>query len=284
MGRIPVSGDKQDQVLLSSRRRCCICSGLRGDFDEKQGQIAHLDHDSNNDDVDNLAFLCLLHHDQYDSKTSQSKGLRESEVRYFRGELYGAISGRLTVGQGTPVQTTDSNLQADFDSGPLGAIYLTPEGVWSTPYSGSAAEWIGLRMKVSNVVLEGKKIGPAKSISVRIKFEHDTGLDAACAAPTAWLHEKHGYVDIKPGEEKEAIIAVRSKTEWYTVTNVRDASGYPSDASAMKFHSAPWFSGKLHIGLILDGEVIERHYTWEVPTTQENGLLKSGFPRIRRLN
>jgi hypothetical protein len=80
-------------------------------------------------------------------------------------------------------------------------------------------------MKVSNLVPEGKKVGCAKGVSVQIKFEHDTGLDGACAAPTAWLHEKRGYVDIKPGDEKETIIAVRSETEWHTVTNVRDASG-----------------------------------------------------------
>lgn len=98
------------------------------------------------------------------------------------------------------------------------------------------------------------------------------------------LHEKRGYVDIKPGEDKQAIIAVRSNSEWYTVTNVRDASGYPSDTSAMHFQGAPWFSGKLHIGLIVNGEVTEQHYSWETEVRQEGGILKAGIPRIRPIS
>jgi hypothetical protein len=54
---------------------------------KKKGQIAHLDHDSSNADISNLAFLCFDHHDEYDSKTSQSKGLRRAEVERYREEL-----------------------------------------------------------------------------------------------------------------------------------------------------------------------------------------------------
>jgi len=97
MTRIPVSGNNQDQVLLRSRRRCCICFGLDGDLSLKRGQIAHLDQNNRNADPDNLAFLCLLHHDQYDGKTSQSKALREGEVKQFRKELYEKIAARLPV-------------------------------------------------------------------------------------------------------------------------------------------------------------------------------------------
>src|SRR6202008_5129762 len=100
--------------------------------------------------------------------------------------------------------------------------------------------------------------------SVRVKFEHDTGLEAGSAAPTAWLNEKLGYVNFKPGDEKEAIIAVRSDSDWYAVTNVRDLHGYPPNTSAMLFQQAPWFKGQLHIGLIAKGDVIEEHYSWEV--------------------
>ena len=82
MARVAVPGDTQDQVILHSRRRCCVCFGLHGDVDVKVGQIAHLDRDNKNNALDNLAFLCLDHHDQYDSKTSQSKGLRENEIKH----------------------------------------------------------------------------------------------------------------------------------------------------------------------------------------------------------
>ncbi|HEY3217360.1 MAG TPA: hypothetical protein VGK93_12800 [Candidatus Eisenbacteria bacterium] len=36
-------------------------------------------------------FLCLEHHDQFDSRTSQSKGLTAGEIRRFQEELVSAI-------------------------------------------------------------------------------------------------------------------------------------------------------------------------------------------------
>lgn len=76
------------ETLVSSKRRCCICFGLHRDSNEKKGQIAHLDHDRSNDALDNLAWLCLEHHDDYDSRTSQSKSLQIGEVKRYREELY----------------------------------------------------------------------------------------------------------------------------------------------------------------------------------------------------
>jgi len=82
------------ELLVCSRRRCCLCYGLDRDLTEKQGQIAHLDGDRSNNDPDNLAFLCLRHHDRYDSRTSQSKGLTVGEVKRYRGELYQVVKER----------------------------------------------------------------------------------------------------------------------------------------------------------------------------------------------
>ena len=79
------------KVLLGSRRRCAICFGLHHDASVKRGQIAHLDRDRSNNKLENLAFLCLDHHDQYDGRTSQSKGFRSTEVKYFRAELKEAL-------------------------------------------------------------------------------------------------------------------------------------------------------------------------------------------------
>lgn len=53
----------------------------------KQGQIAHIDHNPANRKYQNLVFLCLPHHDQYDSTTSQSKNFTAGEVRKYRTEL-----------------------------------------------------------------------------------------------------------------------------------------------------------------------------------------------------
>jgi len=79
-------------VLLRCRRRCAICFGLSRDTTIKRGQIAHLDQDSSNSTLDNLVFLCLECHDQYDGRTSQSKGLTASETKRFREELHEAIA------------------------------------------------------------------------------------------------------------------------------------------------------------------------------------------------
>jgi hypothetical protein len=78
----------QTKVFMMSRRRCCICFGLDRDDSQKKGQIAHLDKNASNNNFDNLAYLCLDHHDEFDSQTSQSKGLTTAEVKNYRDELY----------------------------------------------------------------------------------------------------------------------------------------------------------------------------------------------------
>ncbi len=81
----------ETEVLISSARRCCMCFGLQFDLSTKKGQIAHLDGDPSNSDIDNLAFLCMPHHDDYDGKTQQSKGFTISEVKKYRTLLYQAV-------------------------------------------------------------------------------------------------------------------------------------------------------------------------------------------------
>lgn len=85
--RATISPTVVADVLVTSRRRCCICFALSNDAGEKKGQVAHLDRDSSNNSRDNLIFLCLNHHDQYDSRTSQAKGLTKDEVTQYRRQL-----------------------------------------------------------------------------------------------------------------------------------------------------------------------------------------------------
>lgn len=91
MARKKVKGEVQREVLLQSRRRCCICFGLNRDIQIEPGQIAHLDRDNQNDKVENLAFLCLSHHDEYDSNSSQRKNFIVEEVKAYRKELVAAL-------------------------------------------------------------------------------------------------------------------------------------------------------------------------------------------------
>lgn len=61
-----------------------------------RGQIAHVDRDAANNDPDNLAFLCLLHHDMYDSRSLQSKGMTPAELRSYRDELRSVMDRAFT--------------------------------------------------------------------------------------------------------------------------------------------------------------------------------------------
>ena len=91
MARKRIPSDVEETVLVLCRRRCCLCYGLNRDVGIKAGQIAHLDGCNDNNDLDNLAFMCLEHHDEYDTRTSQSKGLTPREARLFRKELHEII-------------------------------------------------------------------------------------------------------------------------------------------------------------------------------------------------
>lgn len=90
--RKKIRPDVETQLLVECGRRCCLCFGFSGDLSIKQGQIAHLDHDPAHSQLDNLAFLCLLHHDQYDSSTSQSKGITIKEVKHYRNLLSNVVA------------------------------------------------------------------------------------------------------------------------------------------------------------------------------------------------
>lgn len=72
--------DREADVLHSSRRRCALCFAYHSDITIKKGQIAHIDRNPENNELSNLAFLCLPHHDEYDGKTSQSKGWTPKEL------------------------------------------------------------------------------------------------------------------------------------------------------------------------------------------------------------
>ena len=110
MGRKKTPVQVETALFDKSRRRCCVCFSLQGDFSQKKGQIAHLDRNPANAVLENLAWLCLDHHDEYDSITSQSKGLTTAEVKFYRDELYQAIQEKFAVLQVETLEEASSNL------------------------------------------------------------------------------------------------------------------------------------------------------------------------------
>ena len=91
MPRKRVPSTIETDVLTASRRRCCVCFVLLGRDEVRKGQIAHLNRDPADSRFTNLVWLCLEHHDEYDSVTSQSKGLTLGELRKYRDQLYAAF-------------------------------------------------------------------------------------------------------------------------------------------------------------------------------------------------
>ncbi len=98
MTRKKIPTKTETKVLTSSRRRCCVCYGLLNDFEVKNGQIVHLDQNSENIRLENLSWLCFVHHDQYDTRTSQSKNFTINEVKQYREELYEFIKNSIKSG------------------------------------------------------------------------------------------------------------------------------------------------------------------------------------------
>ena len=132
MARTPIPANTQTDVILKSRRRCCICFGLNRSTALVSGQLAHLDRDASNNTAENLAFLCLAHHDEYDSKTSQRKNLTIGEVKHYRSELEQALGNAFTqkVHFGsvtTPAEDPYAGTYLRIDTGADSAdIVLTP--------------------------------------------------------------------------------------------------------------------------------------------------------------
>jgi len=70
-----------------------LCWFWNADKSQKDGQIAHIDHDHSNSAANNLVYLCLEHHNQYDARQYQSKGITEDEVCRARADLLRQFDG-----------------------------------------------------------------------------------------------------------------------------------------------------------------------------------------------
>lgn len=91
MRRTPIPPTVRQEVLNKSRRRCCMCFGLKGDLSVKQGQLAHLSRDPSNPKSEDLAYLCQECHTLYDTKSNRVLGFTPDEVRFYRDQLYGEL-------------------------------------------------------------------------------------------------------------------------------------------------------------------------------------------------
>jgi hypothetical protein len=111
--RQPIPKELEAEILLECARRCALCLQIDLDLNEKEGQIAHLDHNPANNKKDNLAFLCLPHHSIYDSTTSQHKNYTPTEVKEARKRLCELIARRSELIAAKNNKTGPSPKEAD---------------------------------------------------------------------------------------------------------------------------------------------------------------------------
>jgi len=103
-------------VLTRSHRRCALCIGLNYDWDEKKGQLAHIDRNASNSDIDNLAYLCLHHHSEYDATSNRTKGLTPQELKTYRDTLYNMIETQPEILRGKESRaSTSKNRQTSLE-------------------------------------------------------------------------------------------------------------------------------------------------------------------------
>lgn len=108
--RANVNKSDEKQVLVASRRKCCLCYFLDGERNKRKGQIAHLNRNSTKSEISNLVYLCLDHHDDFDSRTSQSKGYVISEVEEYRNRLYQELGTMGIMSLASAVEDTFSSV------------------------------------------------------------------------------------------------------------------------------------------------------------------------------
>jgi hypothetical protein len=121
-------------VLTKSGRRCCLCFGLRKDDTPRKGQIAHINRNAEDYRLENLAFLCLDHHDDYDSTTSQSKGYTAQELKHHRNQLY--LARGMAVE--TPQPAVDPEL-AEVQRATQGPFF---HGAWTEAFEFVRTGWM----------------------------------------------------------------------------------------------------------------------------------------------
>lgn len=81
--------DVEAKILTESRRVCAFCHYFKNDNRPKmRGQIAHVDRDPGNVELENGAYLCKEHHDVYDAVSKQSKRLIPAELKEARDDLH----------------------------------------------------------------------------------------------------------------------------------------------------------------------------------------------------
>ena len=96
--RTPVPDDISAEVMFQHDRTCCVCRdpGL-------QVQIHHIDEDPTNHAIDNLAVLCLEHHEQTQTRGGFARKLRAADVIPYRDDWVRRVRDRRDKADDPPI-------------------------------------------------------------------------------------------------------------------------------------------------------------------------------------
>jgi hypothetical protein len=100
--------DVAEKILVDCKRMCAICFHLLGDPGlNMRGQIAHIDRNSANSTVENGAYRCKDHHDEYDILSKQSKRLTPGELKLAVASLLEYVqAGGLPTAPNIPTRSS----------------------------------------------------------------------------------------------------------------------------------------------------------------------------------
>lgn len=97
MPRKKIPAKTHSNILIKSKRRCALCFGLHNNLEVKEGQLAHIDRNNENNLEENLAYLCLQHHNLYDTNYRQTANYTPGELIYYKNKLEEYVEKNLVL-------------------------------------------------------------------------------------------------------------------------------------------------------------------------------------------
>lgn len=91
--RVPIPAELAARVLFSADRTCCVCRDR-----SKPVQIHHIDDDPSNNDVSNLAVVCLTCHDETQVSGGFGRKLNAEQMLLYRDDWNEKVRHFRTVG------------------------------------------------------------------------------------------------------------------------------------------------------------------------------------------
>lgn len=177
------------QVLVWADRTCCACREPR-----RKVQIHHIDGDPSNNDIDNLAPLCLHCHDDTQVSGGFGRKLDAAQVRLYRDDWYALVKAR---------------------------PHVPPTPPPPPPSIGPEALMLRLVREGSDLATEAEFLGHAANSKLRPPHPEDIqrDLDSLRARERDWSHEADVILAGSPAARQFAEASGIPATGFYAIGN-----------------------------------------------------------------